>query len=88
MNNRGADATTAFDLERGREATPGAPPLCAHFGSGPRLEAPDRGRRRALRLLPALLLLGGCGQKGALFLPDDNQNAEEARVTPTSVSAT
>ena len=77
---------TAFDLERGRSGTPGARPLRGDPGSGPRSGRPDRARRRALVLLPAVLVLGGCGQKGALFFPADDEESEEARLTPTPVS--
>lgn len=76
----------AFDLERGRSGTPGAQPLLGDPGSGPHSGGPDRARRRALVLLPAVLVLGGCGQKGALFLPADDEESEEARLIPTPVS--
>ncbi len=33
-------------------------------------------RARALLLLFLLLLVGGCGQKGPLYSPDDNESAE------------
>jgi hypothetical protein len=44
-------------------------------------------RRRAFALVPALLLLGGCGQRGALFLPEEEVETEESRGAPTPVSA-
>ncbi|PAU77551.1 LPS translocon maturation chaperone LptM [Halomonas salipaludis] len=39
---------------------------------------------RAALLALALLLLAGCGQKGPLYLPDDQQAAERYGVPDTS----
>ena len=74
---------TAFHLRQERDRAPGAP--SSRGGATNRYaDGPERSRRRTLVMLPALFLLGGCGQKGALFLPVENE--EEARQTPTSVS--
>jgi predicted small lipoprotein YifL len=36
-----------------------------------------RTARLTLLLLAALVLLGGCGQKGPLYLPDEEQQEEQ-----------
>ena len=83
---------TSFTLCQERGGVPGGPSFRGgapepHGGAAARCaEGPDRARRRALVLVPALLLLGGCGQKGALFLPEENEEGEEARATPAPVS--
>ena len=83
---------TVFNLWQERSGVPGASSLRVGVtgpcgGAAARYaEGPDRTRRRALVLLPALLLLGGCGQKGALFLPEESEEGEEARATPAAVS--
>ena len=46
--------------------------------------SPHPTRRRALLILPAILALGACGQKGALFLPEGE--GEEARALPVPES--
>ena len=76
----------ASDRQRKRERRQGVASL---FGPEPksRGEAASTARRRALALVPALFLLGGCGQRGALFLPEEEGDTEEARGAPTSVSA-
>ena len=76
---------TAFHLRQERDRAPGAP--SSRGGATSRYaDGPERSRRWALVMLPALFLLGGCGQRGALFLPGENEEGEEARQTPTSVS--
>ena len=35
--------------------------------------------RLTMLVLATLILLGGCGQKGSLYLPDEQQGKEEAR---------
>ena len=83
---------TSFNLDQERSGVPGAPSFRGgapdpHGDAAARCaEGPDRARRRALVLLPALLLLGGCGQKGTLFLPDENEEGKEARAIPAPVS--
>lgn len=39
----------------------------------------SRTAKLTLLVLAALLLLGGCGQKGPLYLPDKQQEEDEAR---------
>jgi len=39
----------------------------------------SRTARLTLLLLAALILLAGCGQKGSLYLPDEQPEEEEAR---------
>ena len=48
--------------------------------------SPHPTRRRALLVLPAILALGACGQKGALFLPEGEGDGEEARALPVPES--
>ena len=74
---------TAFHPEPGRGRFSGGRSYRNHEPD-PRAEGTDRARRRALVLLPALVLIGGCGQKGALFLPEEHD--EEARRRPAPVS--
>ena len=76
---------TAFDLRRERNGVPNAA-LPSWLESAPCASGPKGTRRRALALLPALLLLGACGQRGALFLPEEAEEEEEARGIPPPVS--
>ena len=52
----------------------------------PAAGSPHPTRRRALLILPAILALGACGQKGALFLPEGEGEGEEARALPVPES--
>lgn len=46
-----------------------------------------RERRRILIALPLLLALGACGRKGALFLPEEGAEEQEARRGPAPETA-
>ena len=68
-------------LRRSPRAAAARPPAGA-----PVAGSPHRTRRRVLLVLPAILALGACGQKGALFLPEGDGEGEEARALPVPES--
>ena len=76
---------TAFHPGPGRDRFSGGRSF-RNNAPDPRAEGIDRARRRALVLLPALVLIAGCGQKGALFLPEENDEEARRRPAPASVA--
>ena len=68
-------------IRRGSRGDAARPPV-----RGPVAGTPHPTRRRVLLILPALLALGACGQKGALFLPEGEGEGEEARALPVPES--
>ena len=68
-------------IGRGSRGAAARPPAGASVA-----EFPDPTRRRALLILPVMLALGACGQKGALFLPEGEGDGEEARALPVPES--
>lgn len=66
-------------IRRGSRGAAACPPV-----GGSLAGSPHSMRRRALLILPVILALGACGQKGALFLPEGE--GEEARALPVPES--
>lgn len=66
-------------VDRGSRGAAACPPAGATV-----VGTPHPTRRRALLILPVMLALGACGQKGALFLPEGE--GEEARALPVPES--
>ncbi len=70
----------------GRQPASGRNPddSSAHDGHGAPFRPAEvhRERRRALMVLPLLLALGACGRRGALFLPEDSADEQDARGGP------
>lgn len=64
-------------IRRGSRAVAACPPAGA-----PVAGSPHPTRRRVFLVLPAILALGACGRKGALFLPEGDGEGEEARALP------
>ena len=62
-------------LRRGPRGAAACPPAGASVTG-----SPHPARRRVLLILPVILALGACGQKGALFLPEGE--GEEASALP------
>jgi len=67
------------DIRQGPRGTA----ACLHAGA-PVAGSSHPARRRVLLILPVILALGACGQKGALFLPEGE--GEEARALPVPES--